>query len=154
MKFLAAHYFTTLITAPGYVRGGLIAGFLFLSLLVFRKLRRKRCSSKAKYINKKGYAVLTAFDELEHRHIAKHILGRRLRGDEVVHHINGCRDENQLGNLCVMNREKHEHFHSWLRWKKEKAGKYPPIREQKKILVQEYGGTLLENYKPPVGAVS
>ena len=44
-----------------------------------------------------------------------------------------------------MNNEKHEHFHSWLRWKKEKSKKYPSISNQKQVLVREYGGSLLEN---------
>ncbi len=51
-----------------------------------------------------------------------------------------------------MDREKHEHFHSWLRWKKEKTGKYPPNAKQKEILESEYGGTLLENVRRPVEA--
>ncbi len=46
-----------------------------------------------------------------------------------------------------MDCEKHEHFHSWLMWKKKKSGKYPPFSDQKRILESEYGGTLLENVK-------
>lgn len=89
--------------------------------------------------------VLTQTNELEHRFIAKQLLGRDLTKSEVVHHINGKRTENEIGNLCLMNREKHEFFHSWLRWKKEKGGgRYPSIHHQKKVLKEEYGGTLLE----------
>jgi superfamily II DNA helicase RecQ len=89
--------------------------------------------------------VLTRENELEHRYIAKRLLGRELRRNEVVHHINGNKTDNDLRNLCLMDREKHEYFHSWLIWKRKKSGAYPPFREQKRILEEEYGGTLLES---------
>lgn len=97
-----------------------------------------------KYVNERGYVVLTRENELEHRSIAKKMLGRDLHQNEIVHHINGKKKDNKLRNLCLMDREKHEHFHAWLRWKKEKSGLYPRFREQKRILVEDYGGTLLE----------
>jgi ATP-dependent DNA helicase RecQ len=43
-----------------------------------------------------------------------------------------------------MDRQRHELFHTWLRWKKEKSGKYPSIDHQKNILKNEYNGLLLE----------
>jgi hypothetical protein len=42
-----------------------------------------------------------------------------------------------------MDREKHELFHSWLRWKKEKSGYYPRFKDQIRILRDEYGGMIL-----------
>lgn len=102
----------------------------------------------AKYINSHGYIVLNEFNELEHRYMAIKLLGRELASNEVVHHINGNKTDNQARNLCLMDREKHELFHSWLRWKKEKSGKYPSFRDQNRILVEEYGGTLLSSLKP------
>ena len=100
------------------------------------------------YINDQGYIVLRKHNELEHRYIAKQLLNRDLRDNEVVHHINGKKTDNDIGNLCLLNNEKHEHFHAWLRWKKEKAGRYPSITNQKRVLEKEYGGILLENAKP------
>jgi superfamily II DNA helicase RecQ len=99
----------------------------------------------SKRLNSDGYVVFKDGNELEHRHIAKKLLQRDLFKNEVVHHINGRKIDNEITNLCLMDRFKHEQFHSWLRWKKEKSGKYPSISYQKKILTNEYNGTLLEN---------
>lgn len=98
-----------------------------------------------KYINESGYVVLREKNELEHRYIAKRLMNRNLYRNEVVHHINGKKTENEVENLCLMDSQKHEHFHSWLAWKRRKSGRYPEIRFQKRVLVEEYGGILLED---------
>lgn len=113
-------------------------------VIVFIQIFRNKPSE---HINSDGYVFLTDVNELEHRYIAKQLLGRELSSKEVIHHINGRKIDNKISNLCLMDRQKHELFHSWLRWKKEKSGKYPPINIQKKILKQEYNGQLLEDIK-------
>jgi superfamily II DNA helicase RecQ len=100
------------------------------------------------YLNSDGYLVRSQDGELEHRYVATQVLNRKLKFNEVVHHINGQRIDNEIRNLCVMNSEKHELFHSWLSWKRKKNGKYPTISEQKRMLVAEYAGTLLDSYSP------
>lgn len=50
-----------------------------------------------------------------------------------------------------MDSEKHEHHHSWLKWKKEKTGRYPSIAQQKRVLENEYGGMLLESVRKKSG---
>ena len=65
-----------------------------------------------------------------YRETAMKVLGRNLERNEIVHHINGNREDNGVENLCVMDGVKHEMFHTWLRWKKEKSGYYPPIVHQ------------------------
>lgn len=121
--------------------------FLFVLFWIFQS-KKWRFGRPNRYINKWGYVALRAENELEHRYIAIKLLGRDLASNEVVHHINGTKTDNLVRNLCVMDREKHELFHSWLRWKKEKSGAYPAFKDQNRILEKEYGGTLLENIKP------
>jgi hypothetical protein len=109
-----------------------ILASLFL-ILVF-KLVSRVARSRGKFVNSDGYFVLSESSELEHRHIAKLLLDRDLERNEVVHHINGCKTDNRVTNLCLMDREKHELFHSWLSWKRNKIGRYPSFRVQKRLL--------------------
>ena len=49
----------------------------------------------------------------EHRVVAEQMIGRFLTDNEVVHHINGKRNDNRPENLQVMSKKEHER----LRWK-------------------------------------
>lgn len=43
----------------------------------------------------------------EHRLIMEQKLNRKLESNEVVHHINGIKDDNNLDNLAVMSANDH-----------------------------------------------
>lgn len=62
---------------------------------------------------KNSYPILvfeTGEKVQEHRYIAEQMLGRKLEPNEVVHHINGKKDDNRECNLLVCDKK----YHMWL----------------------------------------
>jgi len=76
-----------------------------------------------KYISSKGYVYVLATSysrRSKRRYIREHILvmessiGRYLEKDEVVHHINGIKDDNRIENLQLMTHSEHSAYHMTL----------------------------------------
>lgn len=49
--------------------------------------------------------------EPEHRLVVEKSIGRKLTSKEDVHHINGDKTDNRLGNLQVVTRSEHRKIH-------------------------------------------
>ena len=101
--------------------------------------RRRRSESAIRYwdkhraprLQKNGYLTLTIGNKKRyvHRMVMEEYLGRPLRSDEHVHHINGDRTDNRIENLEIISASEHERSHA----KKRGLGKdrvgIPPVNK-------------------------
>ena len=114
-----------------------------LIYLFLRWLASDNVPTKGDYVSRKS---LSGKIQYEHRLIAEQVLGRRLHRWEVVHHINGRRDDNRPSNLCVMSHQDHESYHKWYD-RTRYLGRYPRRATQLKKLRESFNGILLADFK-------
>ena len=78
-----------------------------------------------------------------HRVVMENELGRLLDRDEIVHHIDGDKKNNELSNLQVMSSAKHSSYHSLERWEGNRAERIelvcPNCKRTFKIRLKQYG---------------
>jgi hypothetical protein len=104
-----------------------------------------RTGETSNHLSADGY-VLRVEVNYEHRRVAEHLMGRHLKPNEVVHHIFAPnKSDNSPENLCVLDREQHDYWHTYVRRERELKGSYQPGPEQKMRLRRDFGGILLED---------
>lgn len=74
--------------------------------------------------NNCGYVAISTkssanFRKREHQIVMENYLGRALRPNECVHHIDGNKANNNINNLALMDKSAHTRLHSLERWNKE-----------------------------------
>lgn len=73
-----------------------------------------KIDTKGYYIDSQGYKVITPNRETkvyEHRMVMEEKLGRPLTSEEIVHHIDGNKQNNDPENLELTNRSEHMRIH-------------------------------------------
>jgi hypothetical protein len=69
-------------------------------------------------IDNNGYVILYPDKRLEHVVVMEQLLGRPLTKQEVVHHMNGVRDDNRPDNLYLFQtRGEHARYHAYCQWR-------------------------------------
>ena len=74
--------------------------------------------------DKSGYIEISSksskiFRKREHQIVMENYLGRELRRNECVHHIDGNKQNNNINNLALMDISAHARLHSLERWTKD-----------------------------------
>ncbi len=69
------------------------------------------------FMDERGYWFIRVNGKpvAEHRHVMEQHLGRELTSDEIIHHINFIRDDNDIKNLQLVTRSEHTSLHNKLR---------------------------------------
>ena len=114
----------------------IVCGKVWMGVMKKREFCSQKCVSSGihngryqdgRYELKTGYVAVLSPQHpnkvagnyvLEHRLVMEKHIGRFLRNDEIVHHINGIRDDNRIENLELMTSSEHSKEH-WRVWKIE-----------------------------------
>ena len=71
------------------------------------------------YIDGDGFEMIIGTNKRMHTHIAEKVLGRKLKKNETVHHIDEDRSNNNNSNLIICERSLHPLLHQRINAKKE-----------------------------------
>lgn len=94
-----------------------------LALIRFDKERRRKERVDRRLLNEQGYVLMLPPEGYaptgrvwhmyiyEHRYVMEQHLGRYLLPGEIIHHINGVRNDNRVDNLSVTTQREHTIHH-------------------------------------------
>ena len=93
-----------------------------------KAFRRGDLNAKGKSKKPSGYIVITRGKNkgrLEHIVVIEEALGRKLEKNEVVHHIDGNKENNDISNLMVMDYREHARMHALMKnGRRDKYGRF------------------------------
>ena len=81
---------------------------------------------------------------LEHRYVLEQKLGRKLKDNEVAHHINGIKHDNRPENLEVMTLSNHSIYHGKQRIETKTHNSYKHISKRDMEILLKQGKTRKE----------
>lgn len=98
----------------------------------------------SRHVLTSGY-VIRVERKLEHRAVAEDVIGRELVSNELVHHIYGpATDDNRPENLCILDKDQHDFFHTYVQRERTLKGRYPTVANQRRVLKDHFEGILLD----------
>jgi hypothetical protein len=109
---------------------------------ICKECRRLRCGYGKQWrkkttwgIDSNGYLSLKGIRQ--HRKLMEDFLGRKLKRNEHVHHINGDKTDNRIYNLVVLLDSEHQSLHSREMWSL-KGGKSGEVKKCVKCGAEKY----------------
>lgn len=77
--------------------------------------RKADKTAKGTHLRSNGYLMITRGDDtgkLLHRVIAERMLGRKLNSNEIVFHVDGNKQNNDISNLKIVSRSESARYHA------------------------------------------
>lgn len=100
----------------------------------------KNMANPGRYLTRAGYIMVNVYDAetdrfrkvFEHRYVMEQHIGRKLRPDEVVHHLNHNKTDNRIENLLILSSGEHTSLHfRGIPWVIARPGRLDPSKRKR-----------------------